>query len=127
VLDCQPRAQRKAGSHEGKSLHYTLALETLPEGPLRSEGAGANVTHRHFSTAPALSESRLLLRAAAVMKVARSVRIDPFHSELPMFRILLESKIHRATVTGCDLMAERFTAALGVPERACAKDNPWDI
>ncbi|MEJ8810725.1 hypothetical protein WKW77_06575 [Variovorax ureilyticus] len=44
-----------------------------------------------------------------------------------MFRILLESKIHRATGTDCGLVAERLTAVPGLPESAYAKDDPWDI
>ncbi|MEJ8815215.1 hypothetical protein WKW77_29390 [Variovorax ureilyticus] len=44
-----------------------------------------------------------------------------------MFRILLESTIHRATVTDYGLVVVLFTAAQGLADNRYAKDNPWDI
>lgn len=94
---------------------------------LEAERADANVTHRRFSTAASWSESRLLVRDTAVMKVARFIQIHLSHSELPMFRILLESMIHRATVTDYGLVVVLFTAVQGLADNRYAKDNPWDI
>ncbi|WP_143044971.1 aspartate 1-decarboxylase [Variovorax sp. YR216] len=44
-----------------------------------------------------------------------------------MFRILLKSKIHRATVTDCGLVVDLLTTGQSPADNGYAKDNPWDI